>query len=110
MIYFPLFADSQSGTGTTKTKANILKISTKDEGVQIYGQVYKYSKNTRAWKKVVVILKDFVLYELGGLDDTVAKLSTVILGYKLEPDFKVNAMNFHNFICFPYHPALTNSM
>ena len=88
-----------------------MKISTKDEGIQIYGQVYKYSKNTRAWKKVVVILKDSVLYELGGLDDTVAKLSTVILGYKLEPDFKVNAMDFQNYlICSPKHPVLTNSM
>ena len=52
--------------------------------------LYKFSERKRLWKKAVIILKDHILYELGGINDKVAKKSTNILGYKLEPNFDIS--------------------
>ena len=52
--------------------------------------LYKFSERKRLWEKAVIILKDNILYELGGINDKVAKKSTFILGYKLEPNFDVS--------------------
>ena len=44
---------------------------------------------TRKWEKLVIILKDHVLYELEDIEDNLAKKSYVIVGYKIEPNFKL---------------------
>ena len=87
------FTDSPEDYNSSEAKnktPRTLKISTHEKGIQIYGHVYKYSFNTKSWKKVVMILKDSVLYELGGLEDKIAKSANVILGYELDLDAKVD--------------------
>ena len=70
-------------------KSNILKISTRDKGIKFHSILYRFSECTRKWEKVVIILKDHVLYELEDIEDKVAKKSYVIVGYKIEPNFKL---------------------
>ena len=87
------FTDSPEDYNSSKAKnkaPRTLEISTHEKGIQIYGHVYKYNEDTKSWKKVVMILKDSVLYELGGLEDKIAKSANVILGYELDLDVKVN--------------------
>ena len=70
-------------------KTNILKISTRDKGIQFHSILYRFCEHTREWKKVVIILKDHVLYELEGIEDNIAKKSYVIVGYIIESNFKL---------------------
>ena len=101
------FTDSPEDYNSSKAEnksPRILEISTHENGIQIYGHVYKYSFNTKSWKKVVMILKDSVLYELGGLEDKIAKSDTVIMGYELDLDYKVRNTPFiYNYTYTPCH-------
>ena len=54
-------------------KSNILKISTRDKGIQFHSILYKFSECTRKWEKIITVLKDHVLYELEDIQDNVAK-------------------------------------
>ena len=81
---------STDTTSNSKKKVKSkLEISTRDEGIRIYSKMYKHNSTKGSWEKRVMILKDTSLYELGGIDDTIAKSVTVILGYKLEPNYQV---------------------
>ena len=60
-----------------------MRICARDEGIRIYGTVYKFISQNKGWKKAVLILKGSILYKLEGIDDNVANECTDIEGYKL---------------------------
>ena len=60
-----------------------MRICARDEGINIYGTVYKFISQRKGWKRAVFILKGSILYELEGLDNNVANECTDIVGYKL---------------------------
>ena len=66
-----------------------------DPKISIKGQLYKYSSNTKCWKKVWMVLKEFALYEMGALEDKAAKECWPIMGYEIEPNYEVKEyLNF----------------
>ena len=97
--------DNEENVGTSadtvsRKKINkILLINVDDPKITIKGQLYKYSPNTKSWRKVWMVLKEFALFEMGALEDKYAKKSWPIMGYQIE-HYEVMAKSQHLIFSF----------
>lgn len=96
--------DNEENVGTnadtvSRKKINkILLINVNDPKITIKGQLYKYSSNTKSWRKVWMVLKEFALFEMGALEDKYAKKSWPIMGYQIEHyEVMANKISTFNF-------------
>ena len=76
---------NKSATGKKVPKR--LQVSADDPDAKMKGYLYKHSKSSGGWKKVWIVLKSSVIFELRAASDAVAQSDDPILGWNLEPEY-----------------------
>ena len=86
-LYGGKFKRKETKAGSQKKVPNRLKVSGNDVNAQMKGYLYVQHSKTSGWRKVWIVLKDRVLYELRAPEDGTAVKGNPILGYKLEAEY-----------------------